>query len=198
MTVRTFDWQQLVIDTLRDPKGAAEQILTYSLSRQTLYTALLAVAALNALISGAMQQLFPSPFELPPLLSNPLSLFVLVAVSLVIMGHLLFWAGRAMGGQGTLEDVLVLVIWLQALRVLAQVAVFVLSFIAPGLAGLLALGISLYGVYLLLHFISASLRFDSLARAAGVLIAVVVGLVLVLSFLLTLAGVGSLEVAGNV
>jgi hypothetical protein len=90
---------------------------------------------------------------------------------------------------------LVLLVWLQSLRVLGQGITLVLLMISPGLAGLMILFIGLAGLWILINFIQAAHRFDTLWHAAGVLVAAMVALVLGLSLLLSLIGVSAMAQA---
>lgn len=196
-------WPQLAVDTLRDPKTAAAQIMDWNLDRRTLYMALFAVAALNALLASTPIVLSPggidpAALEAIPvlgLLERPIMFFVIVAGTLVVMIQALFWAGRAMGGTGEMTDVMALIIWLQALRAVAQVGILVVGFLVPVLASLVALVLQLVAFWLFLHFVSAAMRFDSLMRAFGLLIAVATALFLGMMVLLTLTGFSAGELA---
>lgn len=189
-------WAQLAVDTLRDPKGTADKIMGWQIGRAELYMALLAVSAINAFLAGTSS--FLSPMSTDPaaieampmlaLMSRPLALFVLIAGGLVISVHALYYAGRAMGGNGTLNEMLVLLTWLQALRAAAQAVILVLSLAAPLLGGLVALAVVMVAFWLLLNFISAALRFDSLFRSFWVLVAVIAALFLGLMVLVTMLG----------
>ncbi|MEL6449812.1 MAG: Yip1 family protein [Pseudomonadota bacterium] len=192
-------WPQLAIDTVRDPRTSAERIIAWQLDTRTIYMALFAVAAVNALLAAFPVVLLGSPVDdaarsaLPMLLllERPIALFLIIAGGLVVMVHALFWAGKSMGGQGDMADMLVLLTWLQALRAVAQAGILVLSLAVPVLAGLVALAVVIVAFWLLLHFISAALRFDSLMRAFGLLVAVIAGLFLGLMLILTLMGVSA-------
>ncbi|MEO9573657.1 MAG: YIP1 family protein [Roseobacter sp.] len=189
-------WPQLAVDTLRDPKDTAVQIMGWNLDRATLYMALFAVAAVNALLASAPVVLSQGGIDasaraaLPilALLERPIMFFVIVAGTLVVMIQALFWAGRAMGGTGEMTEMMSLIIWLQALRALAQVGILTVGFIAPVLASLVALGLQIVAFWLFLHFISAAMRFNSLLRAFGLLVAVATALFLGMMLLLTLTG----------
>lgn len=192
-------WAQLTLDTLRMPKATAERILGWDIDRSTLYIALFAVAAINALLASAPIVLSPNGIDaelraalpLLTLLEHPLMFFVLVSGTLVVMIQALFWAGRAMGGRGTLRDVMVLIIWLQALRALAQVVILVLGLFVPALSALVAFGLQIVALWLFLHFLSAAMHLDSLFRAFGLLIVVAMGLFIGLMLILTLMGVSA-------
>ena len=189
-------WPQLAVDTLRDPKETAAQIMGWNLDRGTLYMALFAGAAVNALLASTPGVLSPGGIDasaraaLPilALLERPIMFFVIVVGTLVIMIQALFWAGRAMGGTGEMTEMMTLIIWLQALRAVAQVGILAASFIAPLLASLVALALQIVAFWLFLHFISAAMRFDSLMRAFGLLVAVATALFLGMMLLLTLTG----------
>ncbi|MEL6620851.1 MAG: YIP1 family protein [Pseudomonadota bacterium] len=185
----------LAMDTLREPQATAQRIMDWQIDRTTLYMALIAVCAVTAFIVGGMAALGPEPdpalVEAVPaisLLSRPLALFVLTAGGLIVMVHALYWAGKAMGGEGDLSDLLVLLVWLQTLRVAAQLAVLVVGLAVPVIGNLLALVVMVAAFWLMLHFISAALRFGSLLRAFGLLITVSAGLLLGLMLLITLLG----------
>ncbi|MEP0943755.1 MAG: YIP1 family protein, partial [Rhizobiaceae bacterium] len=174
----------------------AVQIMGWNLDRATLYMALFAVAAVNALLASAPVVLSQGGIDasaraaLPilALLERPIMFFVIVAGTLVVMIQALFWAGRAMGGTGEMTEMMSLIIWLQALRALAQVGILTVGFIAPVLASLVALGLQIVAFWLFLHFISAAMRFNSLLRAFGLLVAVATALFLGMMLLLTLTG----------
>jgi hypothetical protein len=189
-------WFELAVGTLRDPQEAAREIMGWQISRTELYMLLVAVSAVNAFLAGLGNVLSPVPTDpaamqavpMLALLDRPLVLFVLIAGGLVVTVHALFWAGRAMGGSGTLDHMLALLTWLQALRAAAQVVILVLSLGAPLLGGLVALVVVVVAFWLLLHFISAALHLASLFRAFGILIAVMAGLLFGLMLLVTMMG----------
>jgi len=188
---------QLAVDTLRDPRDAARRIIDLHIDRQTLYLALIAVAAVNTLLASTPVVLIPGSVDdiaqeaipMLALLQRPLALFAIIAGGLLITVHALVWAGRALGGHGEFTDMLALLVWLQALRAAAQAVVLVLSLIAPTIAGLVALVVVVAAFWLLLHFISAALRFNSLLRALGLLVVVVTGLFIGLMLIVTMMGV---------
>ena len=188
---------ELAVDTLRDPKRVAAEIMGWQLDRGTLYMALFAVAAINALLASAPVVLLEGEVDpaaraampILALLERPIAFFAIIAGGLLVMVHGLVWAGRALGGQGDFSDMLALLTWLQALRAAAQALVLVLSLVVPAVAGLVALVVAVVAFWLLLHFISAALRFNSLFRAFGLLLVVLAGLFIGLMMLVTLTGV---------
>ncbi|MBJ6370627.1 Yip1 family protein [Sedimentitalea arenosa] len=183
-----LDLRQLAFLSIKDPATAARILLSVPIPREALWTALALVAVLNALLFTLSNILVPAPTPMPGMFSVPLVYCVLVAGGLVLTIYALFWAGRAMGGQGTLESVMIVIVWLQALRVVAQMGVLLLLVTVPSLSVLLVFAVSLYGLYMLLHFIDQAHKFKSLGRSAGVLIAALLAIVLGLSLLISLFG----------
>ena len=182
------DWRALVGLSVREPAEAAQAVMGLRLPRPTLWLALILMAALNALIFSVSNILVPIQAPMPMALSSPLYYFGFVVGGLALSIYAITWAGRWLGGQGSFDDVMSLMVWLQVLRVLVQAAAFVLMILAPVLSGVLVIGASLYGIYIILHFVNEAHRLRSLGRAFGVLMAALVVMVIVLSLLFSLIG----------
>jgi hypothetical protein len=60
----------------------------------------------------------------------------------------------------------------------------------PALAGILMIAASLIGIWIMAHFVNEAHRLDSLGRAFGVLIAAFLAMVLGVSALLSVVGIG--------
>lgn len=187
----------LVLLSLREPRQAAEQIIGWRLDRETLWTALALAAAVNTLIFSLSVVLQPSEL-MPAFFTSPLAMFVLLTGVLVVTTHGLYWTGRAIGGQGDLGDMLALVVFLQVLRILAQIVIFVLMFVSPGITMIISLATGIFGMWLLVNFIAAAHRFDNLRRAIGTLLIAMVMIVLGLSFLLSIVGIAAQGVVPSV
>lgn len=183
----------LAVHTLRAPQDAARQIMSLPLSRDALWTSLALVAAVNTFLFMLSLQIAPDSPGMPGIFREPLAFFVILTGVLVVMVHGLFWTGRAMGGQGDLGDMLVLVIWLQALRAIAQAAVLVIMAVSLNIAAILSLMVGFAGIWILVNFIAAAFRFPSLAQAVGVLVVAMLGALVgavVLGTLITLTVLG--------
>ncbi len=192
-------WGQLALFTLRNPPEAAEHILSWGLSRSTLWTALALVAVINTIIFTLSNILVPNPSPLGPAMNNPAVFLFIVAGGLVITVHALFWTGRMLGAdQANFGDMLALMIWLQALRAVAQAAVLVLMIVSPALAMLLVLAAAVAALWLLVNFINVALRLESMSRAVMVLIASTLAVVLGLSVFLSMIGVTAMGIPANV
>ena len=192
------DPSRLAILTIRAPAEAARQILDLGLPRQVLWIALLLMAVLQSMVFALSDLLTPGPTPIPVLFGSPIRFMMVSAAMLVMTVYAIFWAGKALGGNGSLDDVMVLVVWLQALRVVVQGAGLLLSMIIPMLAVELLLAASAIGIYILLHFINQAHRLQSVARAVGVLAIAIIGIMFGLSLLLALLGVPTMGNAGYV
>ncbi len=198
MNIRDFDWGGLIVLSLREPRMAAATLINWNLPRSVIWTALALVSCCNAILAGLSELIFPSPVTMPAILANPLMLFILLAGGVVISSYALVWGGSKVGGQGRLEDVAVVLTWLQSLRVLAQAVVVVLAILSPGLAGLFAMVVGFAGLWLMANFVAQALDFASAWKAFGLMAALTVGFVFVVVLLLTVTGFGLGGVDANV
>ena len=192
--------------TLSDPANAARSVIAAGYRRDILWTLLLLVsianAALvwlsNALTGPTPEQMAQMPIQIPQVIFSPLFAFVFLAVALVIMVHVLYWIGVAVGGKGSLNDMFSVLVWLQAMRVLAQVILLVLLIVAPTIAGLFGLGVALISLWILVHFVNEGAGLGSVFKTVGVLLSATVGIIMGLSFILTVTGLASMGISPNV
>lgn len=182
------DLRQLAILSVKEPALAARTLLAAKPEREVLWTSLAAVAVLNAILFTLSNLLVPGQVPLPGLLNAPVIYCLLVAGGLILTIQALFWSGRVLGGTGSIDDIMTVVLWLQALRLVAQVVVMALLLVMPLLSALLVFVVSLYGLFMLLHFVNQAHRLDSLGRSAGVLVGAMLAMVLGLTLLLSLFG----------
>ena len=183
--------KDLALLTVQDPAEAARQLMAIQLDRGTLWTAVFLVAVLNTLLAGLNNVLMPNTTPIPGLFDVPAVYFFFVSGGLVLTILTLFWVGRAFGGEGSMEDIMVVVVWLQFMRVLVQATALVLLLTIPMLSILLILVAASVGIWILVHFVDQAHRFESLGKAAGVLIAAFVGMVVGVSILLSMIGVSA-------
>lgn len=195
---QTTNWAELAILSIRDPKAAAQMIVSWQLPRDVLWTALACVAAINTIMFSLSDMLSPSQTPLPAILHSPFAFFVIVAGGLVVTVNAIYWTARMLGAKGDLGDMLALMIWLQALRAVAQAAVLVLMLVAPALAALLVFATAVLALWLLLNFISVGMRIESIGKSALVLIASSIAVVVGLSLLLSMIGLSALGFPANV
>lgn len=192
------DLGQLARTTIRDPARAARTLLACPVGREVLWSALILAAVLNTLLFSLSGILLPTPQAFPVLFSSPLVYFALVTLGLVGFIQFLAWVGRLLGGQGDFTRVMVLLVWLQYLRLLVQAVVLLLLLTFPFLSLLLVMAASLVGLFILLHFIMQAHQLASLGRAAVVLILAMLAMAVALSVLLALVGAPIMGNAYNV
>lgn len=189
---------QLALLTLRDPQAAAAIVLGWRVPREALWTAIGLVSVIVTILSTLSNMLFPVPAPLSALMANPFVYFLIAAGGFIATVYAIYWSGRMLGGEGPVEDLMVLLLWLQALRAAAQAGVLVLLLIAPVLASLAVLVVGIATLWVFVHFINVGLRLGSIGRAILVLIISAVALMAGLSFVLSLIGVSAVGVPANV
>ncbi len=190
-------WITLAILSVKKPAEAARILIAMGFASGALWNALMLVAVGNTLLFALSDQILDGPSPLPGVLNAPLVYFSVVAGGLALTALSVYWIGRWMGGMGTLADILVLITWMQMLRLLVQVVVLALVFVAPLLSAILVLAAGLVGVYMLVHFVNQAHRFNSSGKAILVLVVSLLAIVVGLSIILTLVGgpfVGTLQI----
>ncbi len=190
--------RDLVVLTIKSPAEAARLLLGLSVPREALWTGLALVAVLNGLLFALTNLLVPGPSPLPEVFLVPSLYTVLVAGGLLLSIYALYWTGRLMGGTGTLDEIMLAILWLQGLRVVLMVIVIVLIMTVPALSALLVFAASIYGLYILVHFVNQAHRLESLPKSAGVLVASTAAILLGLTLLISLFGGPTSGLSANV
>lgn len=189
---------QLGWNSVVAPRDVARLLLSLRLSREALLLGFSLVVVLNALLFGITVLATPNTGAPASILNNPLVFMGLLGSALAMTIVALTWVGRAMGGVGRIEDIAVLLIWMQALRVLVQIAMLVLLPISMAFSTLLVFAASVAGVWMLVHFIDEAHGFGSLLRALLVLLFGVVGTALGLALFMSLIGATTIGLNGYV
>lgn len=190
--------KQLALLTITRPAEAAQLVIGNRPGRQVLWIGLALVAVLNGVLLGLSVVIDPVPAEAPPMFRNPMMYLVVVTVLIVVSIYALYWVGRVMGGKGSLEDIMAIVVWLQLLRITVQFGVLIIGLISPGLATMTALAITLIGIWIILHFIRQAHQLGSIGQAVMVGLGAFVLMTLALSILIALFGVQLLGPAFHV
>jgi len=179
----------LMIGTLSQPRDAAAEILSIRPNRSVMWSALVLAVLLNTMAYEFSLFASAPQVALPVIFSSPIIFAILIGSGLVLSIYSITYAGRFIGGRAVLDDVMALLIWLQFLRFAVQLAAFLLMPIIPGIAGLLILCATLYGMWLLLQFVDVAHGFENLLTSFFALILSGLGIVLGLAILLSLLGV---------
>ena len=178
----------LVQESIRSPATAARRVLDLGLPRDVLWTALALAAIINTFLVLLIIEMSSTPMPLPGYFDRPLALFVLIAGLTVVYVHAMFWSGKAIGGSGTLTDILAVVVWFQVLRAMAQVCVILVSLALPGLGALLSLVVAVWSFWIFMNFLATALNLATPWHALAVLAVSFVGLILGLGILTALIG----------
>lgn len=185
----TANWRSLAVLSVTRPAEAAQQLMSLELSREVLWLALALAVVLNTTIHALSGLIFgPITMPLAGLPDSVVAYAALVGVGLLLTIFAIYRVGRMLGGQGSFDDVMVLMVWMQFLRVAVQAAALVLAMTIPILSALLVLAATFIGLFIFLHFIDQAHRLGSLMRAAGVMIASIFAIAISLLILLSLLG----------
>jgi hypothetical protein len=68
----------------------------------------------------------------------------------------------------------------------------------PSLAGLFGLAVAILSLWILVHFVNEAAGLDSIFKTVGVLLSAMVGVILGLSFILTITGLATMGIDANV
>ncbi|SNR96696.1 YIP1 family protein [Antarctobacter heliothermus] len=178
---------KLALQSVTNPREVAALLLSIRPGREALWTAFALVVVLNAMIfSGS---LLLDPTSAPTLLSNPAILLVLQGGALACSILALTWTGRLFGGKARVEEIALLMIWMQGLRILVQGALLLVIPISLMLAGLVTMAATALGVWIAVNFLDEAHELGGPLRALAVLVLGMFAMAFAISLLLTLAGV---------
>lgn len=194
-------WGGLVWLTITTPAEAARRVLALGLAPQVWWLVIVLTSVLSAFLSGWLETLMPSqpvtfettegPITYMPAPMPPLVNAAFIAVTSIVLVHLILHLGRGMGGAGTLSQAVALIAWLQVAMLVLQAGQIV-TLILPPVLTLMAVVAALVVFFRAMgHFVNVLHGFDSLPRAAGVIFVSFLGLGIGLFIVLALLGVGT-------
>lgn len=163
---------ELLSESARTPRTAARRLLALDPGMELALPAMAAASCLSALLTSLVFMVLPMPEEavLSGLLSQPLLLAGMQALGLMVMAALVTGIGRAFGGRGRLAEALFLLSWVDAVLLLAEMAIGVLSLVLPGPGALLSLFVLVFTIWLAASFIAELHGFESTRGVAAALI----------------------------
>ena len=183
-----MNWHKLAVLSVKDPKQAAVILMGLRLEPGILWNALLLVALVNTFLFVFSVEFLGLQSPYPVFFSAPFINFAIMVAGLALMVFSLVFTGRIMGGKGSFHDVLVLVIWVQIIQAIIQIAAYIALLIVPLLANILTMAGGLIGLYMLVHFVNESHKFNSLGKSAVVLVGALLGVVIGLSIIAIMVG----------
>jgi len=184
----TLNLKELLIQSVTAPRSVAPQILGLQLSNEILWTMMALVAVLNAILYSLSIFVFETSTGLKTGMNLPFLYLALLGAAMVIGAMVLRWVGQMWGGRATLNDMFAMVVWLQALRAVAQLGLLVLMVVAPGLSNLVAIGLGMFGLWLMANFLDVAQGWNSLGKSIVVLVLTGLGFAFGLSFFMLLIG----------
>ena len=188
--MRSVSLQDLAVLSLTDPRAAARRILGAELSMAARWQVVALMSVLTAAITAGSLMLAPPDMPIPMFFANPLLMAAFVAVTMIGVAYASAAFAPAVGGRGRWEDVLILLAWVQALRVVAQLALAVLGLVPAGaaLGAILGLIVSVAGVWVSVMFVTEALRLSTPWKGLLLLTVAGVAVILVLSIVWAVIG----------
>lgn len=191
----TFDlqsWMRAVWTSIMEPTAMAQKAIDLNLPREALWTALGLVAVLNVIMLSLLQLVSPAPiaFEEQVLVLSPFAYVAIIGVFLAMLVLGVFYTGKMMGGVGTLEGTLTIVVWFQSISLTLEAIQLLLVIISPAIAsifGMLSLGAL---IWCFVNFINVLHGFGNLGKSAVAIILALIGAALFAGILLSVFGIG--------
>lgn len=185
-------FKQLFVLSFTAPREAGKRIIALNLPIQALWIALglvsiLLTAAFTIILFSlpVHEEQYAELQDLMPAFQSPLIVALQNWGQAIISVFLYHWIGRMLGGRGRLDEMLAVMIWLQALVLAIVILIGVLALTLPVLAGLLVIFAAFWVFWANVAFIDAAHRFENmflaLAAFAIALLVLMVGPLIVLS-----------------
>lgn len=179
----------LVRTSLTTPRVAARRVIALQLDLSTLLMLLVLVTVGNTLLFSLSLALVPPVADLPGLFANPLLYAAVMVAGVLGFTALLTRIGAGLGGTGRLPEVMAVSVWLQFLRLLAQLAIVAATLVLPPIAVILTLVVTVFGLWLFISFLQEAHGFQGPMKALVTAGLSVLGLSVGVALLLTLIGV---------
>lgn len=195
--------KELVMRTLTQPAGAAADILAFGLKRDVLWLGLGLAAVLNALFfSVSFHGSPPMPLDgisaeeeaqmayLLGFLGSPVRVALVLGLSLGMSVFAFFFAGKLLGGQGRLQDILAVVTWWQFVGLGMSVVIMAIGALSVALAAMLSFLGNVWLLFALIGLLTGAHRFETMFKGIGTVALSLFLMALGLMILLTLIGFG--------
>lgn len=177
MTMDFQTWMRMVWASVTEPAEMAGKVLTLRFPREALWTALVLAAVLHVLSLGLLQLVSPQTAALQEqiVILSPFAYFVLMGTFLTFLIFMLVHAGRMMGGIGTIESALALLVWLQAVSLTLEAIQILLMLLSPFVAGVFSLLSVGAIVWVFVNLINVLHGFGNLGKAIVVMAMALIG-----------------------
>ncbi|MEM1363314.1 MAG: Yip1 family protein [Pseudomonadota bacterium] len=177
------------IETVRNPQDGARLVIGQNIPMPILWQMMFAVVALSVVLGQGLMIFLAEPTSLAgPLVWNPMLMAGVQVAVLMISVYAVHWIGHAMGGTGTFEDALALMIWLQFIMICLQIVQLAAMMLAQGLADIIGLAGVVLFLWLLTNFVAVLHGFRSLGLVFVMILGSLLGIIFVLSLVLSILG----------
>lgn len=192
MTVDFQTWMRAVWTSIMEPSDSARKVIDMNVPRDALWTGLALVAVLNVILVVLLQMISPAPvaFQEQAFALSPFGFTAIIGIFFILFVFGIFYAGQIMGGEGTLQASLAIVVWFQSVSLTLEGIQLILVLISPAIAslfGLLSLGAL---IWCFMNFINVLHGFQNLGKALVAVFMALIGTALLAGIALAILGVG--------
>ena len=165
-----IDLTRLTLDTPRDPKSVAEQLLGLGLLRPqiiSLFAVSVCLSVISLFVSNVSMN-SDNPFVIvvgPGLVMGPLPVAIMIFVMTLVSAFASSRIGRMFGGQGNFDVLLIIMSWLQWMQFVFQMLSTLLSFISIALSGLISLVIFVLTLWIFVAMWDRAHGFESALKS---------------------------------
>lgn len=173
-----------------DPATAARLALDWRLGLGNMWMALALVAVLNVLMLALLQAASPMPvMSQGGMMLTPFSYAMIITIFLFLLVYTIYHVGRMMGGQGTVEDSLTVIVLFQSISVALEAVQVLLVLISPQIASIFGLVSLAVLIRCMVNFVNVMHGFNSLGKSFATLLFAVIGTALIAGIVLTVLGI---------
>ena len=191
MTISLRSWMRVVWTSVTQPADMASDVLAMRFPRDALWPALALVAVLNVLLLGVLQFVSPETAATQDqiITVSPFGYLAIIGAFLTFMVFMLVHAGRMMGGDGTIEGTLTLLVWFQAVSLTLEGIQVLLVLVSPPIAaifGLMSLGAI---IWVFVNLVNVLHGLANLGKAIVVIFLALIGTVLGTGLVMGMMGI---------
>lgn len=188
-------WPALLADlgreTLSTPRAGTRRLLAMDVPMEARWLGLLLVTVLAVLVTRASLLLMPPGAEpgFLAILADPFVGVPAQALSLVVAAAAIAGIGRAFGGRGGFADALLVILWIEFLMTVAQVAELAVMLAVPPIGAILAFAVLAWFLWVIVNAIAELHGFRNLVLVSLGLVGGFVAVVVTLAVLLSALGI---------
>ena len=162
----TYNFTNLLKQSLLDPKQAGQSILSYDLSYEAICSIFAAAICASTSMMFAIDLLYETEGPSLTKVSTPWVFALLVGVMTLVVCGAISWTGQRFSGQGHFKSILTIVAWLQVVQMFMQMASFLVMVILTPLIGIVQFGIFLWSLWIFVAFIDAAHGYNNMVKSS--------------------------------